>query len=72
MIADILAPTLYEEDADWLEEAQPQYYAAVLSALAKGHTPGAIYTWYMQQSPHRQALWLRVKHAAMHLQNEVS
>lgn len=59
----LLTP-LFADDAAWLEENAPDYYTAVQKAIGEGLSPKAIYTFYMQQAPGRQALWLRVRHAA--------
>lgn len=60
---NLLTP-LFADDAAWLEENAPDYYTAVQEAISQGIQPKAIYTFYMQQAPGRQALWLRVRHAA--------
>jgi hypothetical protein len=59
---------LFADDYEWVDENAGVYLKQVESALKAGATPADIYSHYMQIAPHRQALWLRLKHAAHFLQ----
>jgi transcriptional regulator GlxA family with amidase domain len=64
----ILDEPLHEDDWEYLRDNAPQYLDRVEKALRQGATPEQVFQHYMRLAPHRYALWLRVKHAAMHLQ----
>lgn len=63
-----LDPTLIKDDYEWLQVNSPQFIPAIEGALQDGHKPQDIYQRYMHLSPSRQALWVRVKHAAMYIE----
>jgi hypothetical protein len=64
----LLDEPLFEDDYEWVRDNAPIYLERVQSALERGATPQGIYQYYMKRAPHRHAFWLRLKHAALHLQ----
>jgi hypothetical protein len=62
----LLAP-LYHDDYCYVEENAPPYFEAIGKLVAEGVTPQQIYITYMQQSPNRQAFWLRCRNAAEYM-----
>jgi hypothetical protein len=64
----ILDEPLQAEAYDYVRDHAPQYLKSIEKALRAGATPAQIYSHYMTIAPHRQPLWLRLKHCAQHIQ----
>lgn len=63
----ILDEPLQAEAFEYVRDHAPQYLKSIEKALRAGATPAQIYSHYMAISPHRQPLWLRLKHCAQYL-----
>lgn len=65
---DYMSEPLLEDDFEWLKENGRKFLPTIKKALTSGKSPQFIFNYYMSYSPNREALWLRVKHAALYLQ----
>lgn len=63
-LTEICGPAVLEDDADWLEQNYPNLHREVQQAVNEGHDPHKIYLRYYDLAANRDALWLRVEHAA--------
>lgn len=66
-ISTHLAPPLFKDDFEFVFENAPDYLDSIRASLADGHAPDDIYRYYVRIAPHRQAFWLRLRHAAEYL-----
>jgi hypothetical protein len=65
-----LEPPLYRDDYEYIEENAPGFLLQLEAALLDGYSPQDIYLHYMDISPHRKPFWIRIRHAAIYLQQQ--